>query len=123
MSNLKNIGNKLFKETTELKSQEVELGKIDDLAKASDRAKNVLKSSKGVISDFENAKKRAKKVLEDAESEIRNLQPIKTEVFRALKELGGGKLLAPSQNPVYKQASQVDKDLREILSSLSRLMR
>ncbi len=33
MSNLKNIGNKLFKETTELKSQEVELGAIEDAIK------------------------------------------------------------------------------------------
>ena len=33
MSNLRNIGNKLFKETTELKSQEVELGDIEDVIK------------------------------------------------------------------------------------------
>lgn len=34
MSNLKKIGNKLFKETTELKSHEVELGVVQDLMDA-----------------------------------------------------------------------------------------
>jgi len=34
MSNLKNIGNKLFKESTELKSHDVELGIVQDLMDA-----------------------------------------------------------------------------------------
>ena len=110
-------------EKVELATQKIELGKIDELIKATDRAEKVLKSSKGVIQDLESAKKKSKKVLADIESEIRNLKPIKTDVYRALKELGGGKLLAPSQNPDYKKSTNIQNDLDSIYSELSRLLK
>ncbi len=124
MNTQKEVFNKLFKENkTELATQKVELGKIDELIKASNRAEKVLKSSKGVVQDLESAKKKSKKVLADIESEIRNIKPIKTDVFRALKELGGGKLLAPSQNPDYKKSVDIQNDLDSIYSELSRLLK
>ena len=110
-------------EKVELSAQKIELGKIDELIKANDRAEKVLKSSKGVIQDLESAKKKSKKVLADVESELRNIKPIKSDVYRALKELGGGKLLAPSQNPDYKKSINIENDLDSIYSELSRLLK
>ena len=123
-----NTKNRVFKklaeaEKVELSAQKIELGKIDELIKANDRAEKVLKSSKGAIEDLESAKKKSKKVLADVESEIRNIKPIKGAVFKALKELGGGKLLAPSQNPDYKKSIGIQNDLDSIYSELSRLLK
>ena len=83
----------------------------------------MLKASKGAIQDLESAKKKSKKVLSNIESEIRNIKPIKSEVFRALKELGGGKLLAPGQNPDYKKSVAIQNDLDSIYSELLRLLK
>ena len=124
MNTQREVFNKLFKEEkTELATKKIELGKIDELIKANDRAEKVLKSSKGAIQDLESAKKKSKKVLANIESEIRNMKPIKAEVFRALKELGGGKLLAPSQNPDYKKSIAIQNNLDSIYSELSRLLK
>jgi len=124
MNTQKRVFNKLAEaDKVELSTQKIELGKIDELIKANDRAEKVLKSSKGVIQDLESAKKKSKKVLADIESEIRNIKPIKSDVFRALKELGGGKLLAPSQNPDYKKSVNIQNDLDSIYSELSRLLK
>ena len=63
MSNLKSIGNKLFKETTELKSQEVELGISEDM-KRGEKIANALKSVSNAFS----------KEFIDIEKKINNLR-------------------------------------------------
>lgn len=61
MSNLKNIGNKLFKETTELKSQEVRLNMMDDIMKADSQAKASQRSLSKIVQNLEIDAKNAKK--------------------------------------------------------------
>jgi hypothetical protein len=63
MSNLKKIGNKLFKETTELKSQEVELGISEDIK----RGEKIARALKDVSNAF------SKEFL-DIEKKINNLR-------------------------------------------------
>ena len=63
MSNLKEIGNKLFKETTELKSHEVELGISEDM-KRGEKIANALKSVSNAFS----------KEFIDIEKKINNLR-------------------------------------------------
>ena len=63
MSNLKKIGNKLFKQTTELKSHEVELGISEDM-KRGEKIANALKSVSNAFS----------KEFIDIEKKINNLR-------------------------------------------------
>ncbi len=63
MSNLKKIGNKLFKEATELKSHEVELGISEDM-KRGEKIANALKSVSSAFS----------KEFLDIEKKINNLR-------------------------------------------------
>ncbi len=63
MSNLKKIGNKLFKETTELKSQDVELGISEDIK----RGEKIARALKDVSNAF------SKEFL-DIEKKINNLR-------------------------------------------------
>ena len=80
MSNLKNIGNKLFKQTTELKSHEIELGIFDDIEKLKSKAlsasKRAEKSVLNALSDFADstdALERAIKITENGKEKAKEL--------------------------------------------------
>jgi hypothetical protein len=61
MSNLKNIGNKLFKEATELKSHDVKLNMMDDIVKADNQARASQRNLSKIIQNLETDAKNSKK--------------------------------------------------------------
>jgi|SaaInlStandDraft_1057018.scaffolds.fasta_scaffold25116_3 hypothetical protein len=121
MSNLKNIGNKLFKETTELKSQEVELGAADDLAKLTkefttfvNKNKSVLKEVQKALNLIEEAKK-----INDKGYDLSN-KPGSTvrDVIKQAQDLG----LKPQDVPALKKYSSASSELSSFNSGLLRLL-
>ena len=58
MSNLKKIGNKLFKETTELKSHDVELGISEDIKRGEKIAQALKNVSNAFSKEFLNIEKK-----------------------------------------------------------------
>ena len=84
MSNLKNIGNKLFKETTELKSQEVELGAIEDAIKQkqkeAERLSNKVNGYAANARDVSSAISRAETKYKEAKRSFENFKSLEQEV-------------------------------------------
>jgi len=74
MSNLRKIGNKLFKESTELKSQEVELGLIDDYNSIIDKANSFRKVAAGAYNKVETNMRSAHNQMELAVKEAEKIQ-------------------------------------------------
>jgi hypothetical protein len=81
MSNLKNIGNKLFKETTELKSQEVKLGIVDDIESLFD---DIMKQSNKI----ESLSKELRSASIKTAVKIENLRKMRGQAEAKAKELG-----------------------------------
>tara|TARA_R110000765_G_scaffold284538_1_gene381286 strand:+ start:361 stop:702 length:342 start_codon:yes stop_codon:yes gene_type:complete len=103
MSNLKNIGNKLFKETTELKSQDVELGLIDDIKSEMKQA------NAGAISAIDLAFKAiplAEKSLKLNKNLFKKIQITKKSAI----ELGASDILKVLQ----KQETQINSNIKEV---------
>jgi DNA repair ATPase RecN len=90
MSNLKNIGNKLFKETTELKSQEVKLGAIDDLRDDYKRIASKAVPLKKIIQKASNDLSRVSDDLDSLQSKAKKLEEI-------AKELGAPNIVKGAQ--------------------------
>lgn len=93
MSNLKNIGNKLFKQTTELKSHEVELARkapsiLNDLNKLNNK---LIKSESKISSEFLSYKKawqNFQDTIKDVEAERKRLEGDIAEINQAAMDLG-----------------------------------
>lgn len=93
MSNLKNIGNKLFKQTTELKSHEVELARkapsiLNDLNKLNNK---LIKSESKISSEFLSYKKawqNFQDTIKDVEAERKRLEGDISEINQAAMDLG-----------------------------------
>ncbi len=103
MSNLKSIGNKLFKETTELKSQDVELGLIDDIKSEMKQA------NAGAISAIDLAFKAiplAEKSLKLNKNLFKKIQITKKSAI----ELGASDILKVLQ----KQETQINSNIKEV---------
>jgi hypothetical protein len=94
MSNLKNIGNKLFKETTELKSHEVELGvadavmliKTDAKSKINSAANNISKAVKEFDSFLNKIKQAEKDLGIDLSKEYSEINKSMTKAKQLLKK-------------------------------------
>lgn len=84
MSNLKKIGNKLFKQTTELKSQEVELGAIEDAIKQkqkeAERLSNKVNGYAANARDVSSAISRAETKYKEAKRSFENFKSLEQEV-------------------------------------------
>lgn len=81
MSNLKNIGNKLFKETTELKSHDVNLGLIQD-------AESKIKESDALYREVENnVASILKAAANKASAAIAPMSKLRVELFKARREI------------------------------------
>lgn len=93
MSNLKKIGNKLFKQTTELKSHEVELARkapsiLNDLNKLNNK---LIKSESKISSEFLSYKKawqNFQDTIKDVEAERKRLEGDIAEINQAAMDLG-----------------------------------
>lgn len=93
MSNLKKIGNKLFKQTTELKSHEVELARkapsiLNDLNKLNNK---LIKSESKISSEFLSYKKawqNFQDTIKDVEAERKRLEGDISEINQAAMDLG-----------------------------------
>ena len=70
MSNLKEIGNKLFKETTELKSQEVELAVGDDLRRMSSKIDTLRKKLDSELDNAFEPIRRIEKIISNLSDKI-----------------------------------------------------
>ena len=81
MSNLKNIGNKLFKETTELKSHEVELGIVNDIESLFD---DIMKQNNKI----ESLSKELRSLSTKTALKIENLRKMRGQAEAKAKELG-----------------------------------
>ena len=103
MSNLKSIGNKLFKQSTELKSQDVELGLIDDIKSEMKQA------NAGAISAIDLAFKAiplAEKSLKLNKNLFKKIQITKKSAI----ELGASDILKVLQ----KQETQINSNIKEV---------
>ena len=102
MSNLKNIGNKLFKETTELKSHDVELGISQDLKSAVKSFQGTVKTGQKVIDSAKKVNIAIRKIESDAKfynkykkitygdlsDNVKYIQGLMNKAESAAKELG-----------------------------------
>jgi hypothetical protein len=88
MSNLKNIGNKLFKETTELKSHDVELGLSDDLEKLNNNYYSSTDSANGIIKGLLSEARRAESKIDQAIKNANKIDALIPKVEKAAKDLG-----------------------------------
>ncbi len=103
MSNLKKIGNKLFKQTTELKSHDVELALIDDIRS------EMATANKGAIKGIdmiEAAKRPLENSLRDNKSLVKKLARTKKSAI----ELGAFEIL----KEVQKFEQQVKENIKTI---------
>ena len=110
MSNLKKIGNKLFKETTELKSHEVELGLHDDMLKWEKRGDDSLSLAKKNINDVITT-------LQSVKHDYKVAEGILDEAMKMAKELGATNLI----NIYSKRESSIKGGLKEVSKMTSKL--
>ena len=84
MSNLKKIGNKLFKQTTELKSHDVELGTIEDAIKQkqkeAERLSNKVNGYAANARDVSSAIARAETKYKQAKQSFENFKSLEQKV-------------------------------------------
>jgi predicted P-loop ATPase len=101
MSNLKDVGNKLFK--TELESHKIELASLSDLKKVTDDAKKNLDLFNKSNNDIVAAAKVALKNADNYQSDGVKLYDILNSIEKQFKELG----LDYQQNQEVKNAINV----------------
>lgn len=112
MSNLKKIGNKLFKQTTELKSQEVEL-KNTNLS--SEGISSILTESKSMFRNIEKSSKESKKIVSMFKKNISSVAELKRQYLSNKKQISSiQKSLNKNFDTIYKQANQLGVDIREV---------
>jgi len=86
MSNLKNIGNKLFKKTTELKSHEVELNLIDDAKKI--RGDYASINEADYFGFVAKAESEAFKTLGEYKQLLKKIESVAPKLESAINEIG-----------------------------------
>jgi len=112
MSNLKKIGNKLFKETTELKSHEVELKNTNLSAEG---MSSILTESKSIFKNIEKSSKESKKIVSMFKKNISSVAELKRRYLSNKKQISSiQKSLNKNFDTIYKQANQLGVDIREV---------
>ena len=105
--------NELVRENkTELKTEKIELGTIDDLGKLNKQVQAFISKNNKVIKQFIGLKKEVKSLNGTAEKLIKKFRPVKTEIFKQAKELG----IKPSSIPQYKTAQDIDMDMSDLFN-------
>jgi len=130
MSNLKNIGNKLFKETTELKSQKVELGLSNDLKKLVSESDKIIKvvdkysidlsrlfrEVKDFSDEFNKINDKRKVEAKNGKSILQEINSLLDKTQRQAKELG----IEPRDIPNFSKASTSSNELRAVVNDFQK---
>lgn len=130
MSNLRKIGNKLFKKTTELKSHEVELGLSDDLKKIVSESDKITKDINKYSNDLSKLYRQVvdlsddfNKINDKRSVEVKNAKSILKEINTLLdktqsqaKELG----IEPRDIPNFSKASTSSSELRAAANDIQK---
>jgi len=112
MSNLRKIGNKLFKQSTELKSQEVELKNTNLSAEG---IASILTESKSIFKNIEKSSKESKKIVSMFKKNISSVAELKRRYLSNKKQISSvKKSLNKNFDTIYKQANQLGVDIREV---------
>ena len=88
MSNLREIGNKLFKEATELKSHEVELALVDDAKKVRGEFASVAEKEDSYFGFVVKAELEGGEVLREYKQLLKKIESITPKLESAINELG-----------------------------------
>lgn len=100
MSNLRKIGNKLFKETTELKSHEIELNLINDLKKEYNTAVANLKEANKRATTIRSEKSSMQGDIAEIMDNVKILNANTEKLESATKKIG---LETPSEVALFKK--------------------
>ena len=112
MSNLKNIGNKLFKKATELKSHEVELKNTNLSAEG---ISSILTESKSIFKNIEKSSKESRKIVSMFKKNISSVAELKRRYLSNKKQISSiKKSLNKNFDTIYKQANQLGVDIKEV---------
>ena len=130
MSNLKKIGNKLFKQTTELKSHDVELALSDDLKKFVSESDKIIKvvdkysidlsrlfrEVKDLSDEFNKINDKRKTESKNGKSILQEINSILDKTQRQAKELG----IEPRDIPNFSKASTSSNELRAAVNDFQK---
>ncbi len=130
MSNLKKIGNKLFKQSTELKSHDVELGISQDLKSASKSFQGNIKTGQKVIDSAKKVNIAIRKVLSDSQfydkykkitysnlsDNVKYIQGLMDKAESVAKELG----VDEQDIDGFKEAKNFVIDAKNILNNMNK---
>ena len=130
MSNLKKIGNKLFKQTTELKSHDVELALSDDLKKFVSESDKIIKvvnkysidlsrlfrEVKDLSDEFNKINDKRKVEAKNGKSILQEINSLLDKTQRQAKELG----IEPRDIPNFSKASTSSNELRAAVNDFQK---
>jgi DNA repair exonuclease SbcCD ATPase subunit len=123
MSNLKKIGNKLFKETTELKSHDVELALVDDAKKVRGEFASVAEKEDGYFSFVVKAESEGEEVLREYKQLLKKIESITPKLENAINELGINRNnfgvledLDNAKSKVKERISKISKNVNKLKS-------
>ena len=123
MSNLKNIGNKLFKETTELKSHDVELALVDDAKKIRGEFASVAEKEDGYFGFVVKAELEGQEALREYKQLLKKIESITPKLENAINELGINRNnfgvledLDNAKSKVKERISKISKNVNKLKS-------
>tara|TARA_R100000541_G_C1887230_1_gene83124 strand:+ start:249 stop:671 length:423 start_codon:yes stop_codon:yes gene_type:complete len=122
--------NKMIQSKTELKSEKVELGLVDDLKKLNAEADEIQKSVnkgsielsklfqelRGLSDDFNKINDRRSDNIKKGKSTFKELNSLLEKTQKQAKELG----IAPSEIPNFSKSSKISNDLRSAVNDIQK---